>query len=114
MKMLWCFQKDISDKSKTQLRHIQKIMKDIELYFTKKFYCNIIRNICDIVGNNYDEGQNNARILEWNIEQKILYADLKRICETTNWETGSFMEIKHENNQLKDENKYEEEINLRY
>ena len=43
------------------------------------------------------------------------YADLKRICETTNWEAGSCMQnekliqsFKNKNNQLKDENKYEE------
>ena len=43
------------------------------------------------------------------------YADLKRICETTNWEAGSCMQnekliqsFKNKNNKLKDENKYEE------
>ena len=40
------------------------------------------------------------------------YADLKRICETTNWEAGSYVQNQNQyfqgNNQLKDENKYEE------
>ena len=49
------------------------------------------------------------------------YADLKRICETTNWEAGNCMQNekqihsfkksfknKNENNEVRDENKYEE------
>ena len=47
------------------------------------------------------------------------YADLKRICETTNWEAGSCMQnekliqsFKNKNNKLKDENKYEESTTI--
>ena len=47
------------------------------------------------------------------------YVDLKRICETTNWEAGSCMQnekliqsFKNKNNKLKDENKYEESTTI--
>ena len=47
------------------------------------------------------------------------YADLKRICETTNWGAGNCMQneklirsFKNKNNQLKDENKYEESTTI--
>ena len=84
-----CFQKDISDKSKTQLRHIQKIMKDIVLYFTKKLHCNIMRK-------NNNEGYNNASIMlisrEY-VKQQIEKQEVSWKQTTQRWKQNTKKEI---------------------